>query len=330
MKPSRLAPALALVVSAGAFGPRAWADLRGPYTADANTLHLYHLNDSATPAADAGSTNLPLQGLINNATLGSASLSGFGTALNTSNTGATTDRPILLAASALANGTADDVAFSHANATTGAFSMEALVKFSYDPTAAPAGRNNSLQIVSMDGDGTLDRIFQLRIDPIGFASVTSDTTRNRLEFINIRQAATGQVENLIVNLPNTGPNTPDATNWFHVAVTYDGNEASTNNLSFYFTKVDPLATQANLVGQLTMARDMTVASGDFALGNEARANASENFVGLIDEVRLSDIARGADQFLFGPAVPEPSAVALLGAVGVFIVRRRPRVVRRLT
>ena len=116
----------------------------------------------------------------------------------------------------------------------------------------------------MDGDGTLDRIFQLRIDPIGFASVTSDTTRNRLEFINIRQAATGQVENLIVNLPNTGPNIPDATDWFHVAVTYDGNEASANNLSFYFTKVDPSATQADLIGQLTMARDMTVASGDFA------------------------------------------------------------------
>ena len=320
MKPSRLAPALALVVSAGAFGPRAWADLRGPYTADANTLHLYHLNDSAVPAADAGSANLPLQGLLNNATLGPASLTGFGTALNTSNTGATNDRPILLAASALVNGTGDEVAFSHANATTGAFTMEALVKFSYDPTAAP-GRTGSLQVVSMDGDATADRIFQLRIDPIGFASGTSDNTRNRLEFINIRQAAAGQVENLIVNLPNTGPNVPDATSWFHVAVAYDGNEGVANNLSYYFTKVDPSATQANLVDRLTMVRDLTVAPGDFAIGNEARAQATENFVGLLDEVRISDVARSADQFLFGPAVPEPSSLMLLGLGAPAILRR---------
>jgi hypothetical protein len=318
VKPQRLVFTAALA-AACVLGPRARADLRGPYAADPNTLHLYHLDDSSVPAADAGNANLPLQGLLNNATLGSASLAGFGTALNTSNSGATNDRPILLAAPALANGAGDDAAFSHANATTGAFTMEALVKFAYNPAAGGIGRNNSLQIVSMDGDGTLDRIFQLRIDPIGFASAGSDVTRNRLEFINIRQAAAGQVENLVVNLPDTGPNAPDADSWFHVAVTYDGNEGAANNLSYYFTKVDPSATQANLVGQLTMARDLTAASGDFAIGNEARAQATDNFVGLVDEVRISDVARAADQFIF---VPEPATLSLLVPATLLLFRRR--------
>ena len=53
----------------------------GPYTADANTLHLYHLNESAAPAADTGSaTTLRPMSTEVGSPLGAASYSGFGNA----------------------------------------------------------------------------------------------------------------------------------------------------------------------------------------------------------------------------------------------------------
>src|SRR5215212_2699268 len=54
-----------------------------PYTPDADTLHLWHLDEAATPCLDspAGGTNLIALG--NGATLNNVSFTGFGTALNT-------------------------------------------------------------------------------------------------------------------------------------------------------------------------------------------------------------------------------------------------------
>src|ERR1035438_4496857 len=58
----------------------------GPYSLDASTLHLWHLNEAAVPALDSvtGGTNLTAPG--GSATLGNASYSGFGTALSTATT----------------------------------------------------------------------------------------------------------------------------------------------------------------------------------------------------------------------------------------------------
>jgi hypothetical protein len=55
----------------------------GPYSSDANTLHLWHM-DTGVPVIDAvssGGTNLTVAG--GGATLTDASFPGFGTALNT-------------------------------------------------------------------------------------------------------------------------------------------------------------------------------------------------------------------------------------------------------
>lgn len=322
MRPVRLL-FVAATAALGCVCGRAAAAVVGPYTPDGATLHLYHLDDAGAPAADAAGT-LPMQGLLNDAALGATALPGFGTALDTSAAGsAVGSRPILLAAPALVNGAGDDVPFSHANPATGAFTMEALVKFGYDPSAAPArGSANSLQVLSMDGDAS-ERVFQLRIDPIGFNSGTSDNTRNRVEFINIRQG-TG-VQSYVVNLPDAGdPNAADAGSWFHLAVAYDGNENTPNNLSVYWTKVDPSATSANLLGQTTLSNDLSAVAGDFAIGNEGRntGGASESFIGQIDEVRISSVARTADQFVF--AVPEPTGLALLAPLFALAARRTRR------
>ena len=44
-----------------------------PYAPDANTLHLWHLNESVTPATNALSGGISLEALANGATLGNAS-----------------------------------------------------------------------------------------------------------------------------------------------------------------------------------------------------------------------------------------------------------------
>ena len=68
-------------------GFNAHALIVGPYTADANTLHLWHMDASAAPVPDAVvSGGVNLAGLLNGATLNNASYSGFGSALNTAST----------------------------------------------------------------------------------------------------------------------------------------------------------------------------------------------------------------------------------------------------
>src|SRR3954452_20655557 len=79
----RFLPA-ATFVSAMVLALGSQAALVGPYSPDAGTLHLWHLNETVTPAIDSatsGGTNLV--GLLNGATLGAASYAGFGNALNT-------------------------------------------------------------------------------------------------------------------------------------------------------------------------------------------------------------------------------------------------------
>jgi hypothetical protein len=97
------------------------ADLVGPYTPDANTLHLWHLDETTTPAVDSATAGINLSGLLSGATLGTASYAGFGSALNTLDGGqdaiATGTRDALLAVSA----SAGNVSVTYADPTTGAF-----------------------------------------------------------------------------------------------------------------------------------------------------------------------------------------------------------------
>ncbi|MBC8095129.1 MAG: hypothetical protein H7Y43_04890, partial [Akkermansiaceae bacterium] len=181
-----------------------------PYSVDATTLHLWHLDEAATPCADAAASATNLTTLANGATLNNPSFPGFGTALNTLDGGqsATTtlsQKDALLTPRPLANGTGDDTAITLADSVSGAFTFEAIVRVDFDPALNLSARNTTLQMISGDGDGSLDRIFQWRLDPVGVAAgVASDTTVPRLEFINLRQAAA--VQNIAVAIPTNGVN----------------------------------------------------------------------------------------------------------------------------
>jgi hypothetical protein len=344
----------------------AHADIIGPYVGDSDTLHLWHLDEADstfTQASDAGTNSLPLLGKLQGATLSNTGASGtnsnlvpfnFGTALDTSAnaTSATPlHRPILLAASALSpnepTATPNDNVSAQIAGASGSFTFEALIKFnsSFDPTSSTAFRpGTAMEIISGDSDGTgaggsvtANRIFQFRVDQIGTSGSTV-ATGPRIEFANLNRVganlptAGGTNQSIFANIPTTGPNAVNNTDWFHVAVSYNGSEGAANNLSIYWTKVDPANTVANLIGQGTLNADLPSGTDfpfDLSLGDEARdtgsgAGEGESFVGQIDEVRISDIGRSSSQFIF--SVPEPSSFILAGfgmiAFGGMLRRRK--------
>lgn len=258
------------------------------YTNDANTLHLWHM-DEAGPGGTASSStsgvNLAIQ---NGATLGNTGFTGFGNSAST-----------LVGAATNAGFSGGTQLASGLTGATGAFTFEAMV------TLRDLGGGQ--QFISHEGDGTQSsRAFHFKTSGSGF-----------LNFTNI--ASGGSPANAAI--PTTGIHAFVANEWFHVAATYTGDETATNNFNFYWTRVDSGATTANLVGTSTMTRDILgTANNTLAIGNEFRGTPTGSTQGLIDEVRISDIARTSDQFIF--SVPEPSSTALLGLGGLAMILRR--------
>lgn len=286
------------------------AAIVGPYSPDAHTLHLWHFDEPAPPVTNAVPGGLELTVLGGGAMLTNLSFPGFGGSLNTYDGGpgatAGTDRDAYAAPRTLVNGTADNVTLTYADPVTGAFTIEALVRIDFDPSvnygpvaSGGNGRAAPMQIVTAEDEANAGRIFQFRIVPIG---VINNNSYVYLEFINVHQAAP-PIENITVPIPTEGPDAIQQGQWFHVAVTYDGNESTPDNLKFYWTRMDSDRTQANLIGTWSMQNDLPVAATDFVVGNIGRNPSQNNFVGLIDEVRISSIARPANGMMFAPAPP---------------------------
>ncbi|RYD49011.1 MAG: hypothetical protein EOP85_02420, partial [Verrucomicrobiaceae bacterium] len=181
----------------------------------------------------------------------------------------------------------------------GAFTFEGIVRIDFDPTIA-AIPSNSMQIVTGEADEVSNRVWQFRLVPWGGPGNTG--TRPKLEFINLHGNV--NIQPLAVELPLTDD--PDAIvqgKWYHVAVTYNGSENTPDNLKLYWTLLDPSRTQANEVFSGQMTEDLITSTPDFTIGNEGRdgspaTGSTDGFAGVIDEIRISDIARTPAQFLF--------------------------------
>lgn len=284
--------AVAAAASAGLRG--ADAPRLGPYAPDPHTLHLWHLDEARAPFADAVPGGIHLEGLHNGARPGLASIEGLGNAVsfhaNAGGTpGASDLRGAALTASPiLITGPPDNVksGFRYFG-PDGAFTYEALVKLDIMPRDAKC---IALAILTMEGDDA-DRIFNFRIEREGY-----------LAFFPLPHG--GTMGGGVATIPTTGPHALETNRWFHVAVTYDGNSGTPGNLRLYWTKLTPGLESANCIGSGSLSNDFNGRTGDLAIGNEARSfpgNAeAEPFPGLIDEVRVSGVARHPTDFLFIP------------------------------
>lgn len=302
LRPLRSASATAAAIALVSAGTLAASIVR--YEPDPFTAHLWHLDEADAPAADAAPGDRGLVSLANGASLNHPSFPGFGSALSTLDGGpdAIADRNAALSALPLADGAADNALLALADAATGAFTIEAIVRVDFDPARnlgpAPAGngRNSPLQILSGDGDTAAERVFQFRLNPAGFGG--GDVTAPRLEFINLRQDA--GMQSVIVSLPVSGPNAIASNAWYHAAVAYTGADNTPGNLVFYWTRLDTNRAAASVLAAARLTHDLAPAACDFAIGNEGRATggSTDNFLGLIDEARISRAFRASNEFVF--------------------------------
>jgi hypothetical protein len=259
-----------------------------PYLPDAHTLQLWHLDEASPPFANAANPAHPLSGLHNGALASRPAPPGFGSSINF-NTGTGTNRGILTYAPTLSSSVAPETPPTFAyHGPDGAFTIEALVRFD----TLPGSWTSAGHIVAMEGDGTgaEDRVFQFRIDPSGGAPV--------LQFVKVAIPT----ESISAPIPMNGRHAVNTTDWFHVAVAYNGDAGAPDNTRFHWTRLAPGVDRANAIGtgSLTAEFDSATMQGDFSIGNEARDTngSSEVFIGSIDEVRISSIARTPDDFLF--------------------------------
>ncbi|HOY58366.1 MAG TPA: immunoglobulin domain-containing protein [Verrucomicrobiota bacterium] len=296
--PLWLGVAAAMLVAAA---PSSLASIRAPYTPDANTKLLLHLDDAtesgiaanavagapafiATANPSAATPRQPTPGM-----LGAPGASGlgyaFGTCANLSHSNS-----MALFMDANGNGVADldtsgsalgedRVSGSTLTGLYGEFTLEALVNF---PSLTGANR----EIIAMDNSaGATSRPFQFRLNTTG-----------QLEFNNI--AVSGV--NPKTTLPTTGPDAFVPNQWFHVALTYDG----AGVITFYWTKLDSARTQANVLEVHYVSTVDLSGEAVLTVGNENRNTSGEGLLGLVDEVRISDVARTAVDMVFDPAIQE--------------------------
>lgn len=281
MSKAQLTRTIAAAMALGVIVNHAGAEIVGPYTSDANTLHLWHLDEANPgPAADSGGGSTFALQSVDSATLGATALSGFGTAGD------------------LTAATNSEFADASATPTTsvvgadGAFTFEVVAKF--------GNLSGTQQIMTLGSSA--GQSFQLRIDSLG-------TSGNpRLFFVKVG-GSEGTDNNNFADIPTTGLHAFDPSAWYHIAAAYNGAADPTetaNNFTLFWTKVDDSVTEANELGSFSINQDLTGPSGQpFRVGN--RGGVSEGLGGFVDEVRISDTARGASDFIFAP---ETNLVAL--------------------
>jgi hypothetical protein len=303
--------ALTLLLSSAGL---ASAAVSGPYLVDANTVHLWHFDEAlVTPNNSAGRqypndapgviTPWRLDNGYYDATyqsgiMGGTAYSGFGGAGVLDHSPnyfefrkGNNDYGIPPGGTGGTNITSTQLLGS----TSGAFTIDGMIRWDGGQGGSTAG--NILNC----GDN-------------------SSTGKLRLVMQNA-----GTVPVFTIGLPNNQSFTTTAaiptlttSDWYHFAMTFDGNNAGGSPLNFYWTKVDPLATQANLVQ--TFSSNSTTAydvQNSFQIGWWG----GSNFDGLVDEVRISNVARSADGMIF---IPEPSTTlsCLLGSAVLLLRRRR--------
>jgi len=284
------------------------AALVGPYTPDANTLFLFHFDETAGGSV---TTNVGLK--AGNAYTVVNSTSGNGVAVPPATTS-------MLGAPGYVNGSinfgtcitnpaagdlvgydfnkngqydgevsssslsADRMAMTNLNMGNGGnspWTMEAIVA----PTDIGSGSSTHEIICTDNSLANASRGFQFR-----FSAGT-------LQLQWIGGASPTAISGTI---PLTGADAYVPGQWYHLAAVYDG-----TNVTLYWTKLDPANGAAHVLnsGPMTIGTTRGAVVSQMTLGNENRNSSQEQFYGCIDEIRISSVARAANQMQFySPAV----------------------------
>jgi alpha-L-rhamnosidase len=248
-----------------------------PYLPDDDTVFLFHLNETA------GSSIVSSEGFVGHPgittdgasaivtdVIGAAGHFGGAAAFST--------------ARAIGIDSSGDGGFSTAGADRfplgnllgpdKAFTLEALVR----PNIANFTSHG--QIWCADSDAST-RGFQFRINS------TEELEYNGLNFGggNVKVSLTGLLQ---------------ANTWYHAALTYTeaGQPTGRGLFTMYWAPVGGSRTEAQVLHTWTSSAITPGFSSQLVLGNEGRGPMSEGFPGLIDEARISRVARAADEFIF--------------------------------
>ena len=287
----RFTPVLALLCALIFGASPAVADLVGPYTPDANTLFLLHFDEAAGGSV---TTNLGTKG-GNFYSVSEASSSATPPLVTT-----------MLGGVAYVNGATNFVS-CETNGTIGnLFGYDANKSGAYDGEGtAPAPDAIVMTNLNIGFGGqtpfTIEAIIQPTVLNVNQEIVCTDSSAGsrgfqfritsgslQFQFITGSQAISGTI-------PTTGPDAFVAGNWYHVAIAYNGTVAT-----LYWTKLDPANGAAHVLSTANLALGTTqgAVTGPLCIGNENRAAAGETFLGSIDEVRISNVARGSGQMQF--------------------------------
>ncbi len=163
-------------------------------------------------------------------------------------------------------------------ASFGAFSVEALIKSPSNATTAWTSTTSA--IVGWDSSGGDGFLFE----------VSSGSLVYRI--------STAAPQPLLRCCPRAAPPNALANNsWYDVAFTYSG--TGSNSVSLYWTATTPSTTGASLLGTGNASKPLKAVSDTLAVGDDPHTTIP--FAGLIDEVRIENVALSANQFtIFGP------------------------------
>ncbi|WFB35164.1 nucleoside hydrolase [Kiritimatiellota bacterium B12222] len=152
--------------------------------------------------------------------------------------------------------------------------------FTYEAFIAVNSTEDEQTILSHDGSSSRGFLFTVLAGKLRFYSGQSSYT---------------------TPIPLTGDHqfVPEA--WYHVAVTYNGLQGQSNNLSFYWTALNTQPSTAELIGNATLPSDLNGNVSNFlGVGTSTRSPFRYELRGRIDEVRIHSQALAADEFALSP------------------------------
>jgi hypothetical protein len=309
---------LAVLAAAVATSSIAQAALR-TYTADAKTLHLYPFDEAADTSFTAnlgtmGGSAITVRETSSNHQanacaiptdmLGHTGFSGFGNAVRifakpVASTGGKVNPSGNEGVGYDANGDGDysqgslnkftpDKLANYRSYFPGSYTFEAMINI---PSIASIDPSHGRTIVSFDSSTENQRSIFFRI-------ASGELAPGELQLVNASRDNVLGVSRAVA-IPITGPDAFEPNAWFHVAVVHDASGGGSTQ--FYWTRVSPSRTQASTLGPRftgPQAPNNKTASPTLALGSDSRHAFTQSLGGLLDNVRISNVARGPGDFIF--------------------------------